>query len=199
MSGLFQRKSLCLTASYSAIMRRRPSTVGALLVSDFELFFRGATTSFIIFFRYMLYKKMLLVEDDPLGVELILAAFEETQLSGEIAVVNDGVEAVAYLDRTGEFETREKGDPKVVLLDLKMPRMDGLQVLEHVRKNERLRKVPIVMLSSSREERDKRRSYELGANAYVVKPVDFDQFKNTLKQIGAFWVVVNETPSVNPN
>lgn len=180
-------------------MRRRPSTVGALLVSDFELFFRGATTSFIIFFRYMLYKKMLLVEDDPLGVELILAAFEETQLSGEIAVVNDGVEAVAYLDRTGEFETREKGDPKVVLLDLKMPRMDGLQVLEHVRKNERLRKVPIVMLSSSREERDKRRSYELGANAYVVKPVDFDQFKNTLKQIGAFWVVVNETPSVNPN
>ncbi len=143
----------------------------------------------------MTYKKILLVEDDPLGVELTLAALEETQLADEVAVVNDGVEAVDYLSRSGAYSSRQEGNPEVVLLDLKMPRMDGLQVLEHVRADALLSRIPIVMLSSSREETDKGRSYELGANAYVVKPVDFDQFKDTVKQIGAFWVDVNEPPS----
>ena len=142
----------------------------------------------------MICKKILLVEDDPLGVELTLAALEETHLAEEVAVVNDGVEAVEYLSRQGVYAGRQEGNPQVILLDLKMPRMDGLQVLEHVRGDDQLGCIPVVMLSCSREETDRRRSYQLGANAYVVKPVDFDQFKNTVQQIGAFWVGVNEPP-----
>lgn len=145
-------------------------------------------------FLKMMYKKILLVEDDPLGVELTMAAFEETELAVQVAVVNDGVEAIEYLSRKGGFSARQKGNPEVVLLDLKMPRMDGLEVLEHVRNDSELNSIPIVMLSSSKEEKDRHRSYELGANAYVVKPVDFDKFKETVKQIGAFWVDVNEPP-----
>ncbi|HSH15821.1 MAG TPA: response regulator [Verrucomicrobiae bacterium] len=139
-------------------------------------------------------KKILLVEDDPLGVELALAAFEESALAGRVEVVNDGVEALEYLNRAGNFSGRTEGNPTVMLLDLKMPRMDGLQVLERVRAAAHLRTIPIVMLSSSREESDKRRSYELGANAYVVKPVDFDEFKSTVRRIGRFWAEINEPP-----
>lgn len=142
----------------------------------------------------MTYKKILLVEDDPLGVELTLAALEENNLADNVAIVKDGVEAVDYLNRQGSFSERTEGNPEVMLLDLKMPRMDGLQVLEHVRSNSKLDHIPVVMLSSSREEQDKFRSYKLGANAYVVKPVDFDKFKDTVKQIGAFWLQVNEPP-----
>lgn len=139
-------------------------------------------------------KKILLVEDDPLGVELALAAFEESALAGRVDVVHDGVEALDYLNRAGSFSGRPGGNPTVMLLDLKMPRMDGLQVLERVRAAGHLRTIPIVMLSSSREESDKRRSYELGANAYVVKPVDFDEFKSTVRRIGRFWAEINEPP-----
>lgn len=142
----------------------------------------------------MTYKTILLVEDDPLGVELALAALEESKLAGQVDVVSDGVEAMEYLGRKGRFEGREEGEPMVILLDLKMPRMDGLQVLERVRSDDRLRSLPIVMLSSSREDGDKRRSYELGANAYVVKPVDFDEFKATVRRIGRFWAEINEPP-----
>jgi CheY-like chemotaxis protein len=139
-------------------------------------------------------KKILLVEDDPLGVELALAAFEESALAGQVDVVNDGVEALDYLNRAGNFSGRTEGNPTVMLLDLKMPRMDGLQVLERVRAAAHLRTIPIVMLSSSGEESDKRRCYELGANAYVVKPVDFDEFKSTVRRIGRFWAEINEPP-----
>lgn len=139
-------------------------------------------------------KKILLVEDDPLGVELALAALEESALAGRVDVVHDGVEALEYLNRAGSFSRRAEGNPTVMLLDLKMPRMDGLQVLEQVRAAEHLRTIPVVMLSSSREESDKRRSYELGANAYVVKPVDFDEFKSTVQRIGRFWAEINEPP-----
>lgn len=143
-------------------------------------------------------KKILLVEDDPLGVELALAAFEESSLAGQVEVVSDGVEALEYLNRSGNFSRRAEGNPAVVLLDLKMPRMDGLQVLERVRAAGHLRTIPIVMLSSSREESDKRRSYELGANAYVVKPVDFEEFKSTVRRIGRFWAEINEPPPPGP-
>ncbi|HAV62211.1 MAG TPA: two-component system response regulator [Verrucomicrobiales bacterium] len=142
----------------------------------------------------MTLKKILLVEDDPLGVELALAALEESRLADQVAVVKDGVEAMNYLARKGVYASRGDGEPVVVLLDLKMPRMDGLQLLERVRSDERFRTLPVVMLSSSREETDKKRSYELGANAYVVKPVDFDEFKSTVRRIGRFWAEVNEPP-----
>lgn len=137
-----------------------------------------------------------MIDDDPLGVELALAALEESGLADHVAVVNDGVEALEYLEGTGLHSDRPEGLPSVMLLDLKMPRMDGLQVLERVRASRRLRTIPIVMLSSSREESDKRRSYELGANAYVAKPVDFEEFKATVRRIGHFWAEVNEPPPV---
>jgi two-component system response regulator len=127
-------------------------------------------------------RRILLVEDDPLGVELALAALAECSLADAVDVVNDGVEALAYLDRQGAFSDRQDVDPRVVFLDLKMPRMDGLEVLARMRSSERLRVLPVVILSSSREDSDKQRSYDLGANAYVVKPLDFEQFKSTVKR-----------------
>jgi len=137
-------------------------------------------------------KRILLVDDDPLGVELALAALEESPLAGQVAVAGDGVAALEYLDNPSGHATGPL--PIVMLLDLKMPRMDGFQVLARVRSSERLRLIPIVVLSSSREESDRRRSYELGANAYVAKPVDFDEFKATVRRIGHFWGEVNEPP-----
>jgi len=138
-------------------------------------------------------KRILLVDDDPLGVELALAALEEAGLADQVAVAQDGVGAMEYLDRV----VAQSGGmtlPVVMLLDLKMPRMDGFQVLERVRESAALRMMPVVMLSSSREETDKHRSYDLGANAYVAKPVDFDEFKATVRRIGQFWTEVNQPP-----
>lgn len=138
-------------------------------------------------------KRILLVDDDPLGVELALAALEEAGLADQVAVAQDGVDAMAYLHDV----TAQSGCgplPMVMLLDLKMPRMDGFQVLERVRGSEPLRMLPVVMLSSSREESDKHRSYDLGANAYVAKPVDFEEFKATVRRIGQFWTEVNQPP-----
>ncbi len=139
-------------------------------------------------------KKILLAEDDPRDVELTLMALEESKLANEVDVVRDGQEALDYLFRRGAFETRTGNNPALILLDLKMPRVDGLEVLRAVREDATVRMTPVVMLTSSREERDIVESYKLGVNAYVVKPVDFNQFLEAIKQIGAFWAVVNQPP-----
>lgn len=140
------------------------------------------------------FKKILLAEDDPRDVELTLMALEESKLANEVDVVRDGQEALDYLFRRGAFETRTSNNPALILLDLKMPKVDGLEVLRTVRADETVKMTPIVMLTSSREERDIVESYKLGVNAYVVKPVDFQQFLEAIKRIGAFWAVVNQPP-----
>lgn len=139
-------------------------------------------------------KRILLVEDNPYDVELALAALEEQRLNSQVAVTHDGVDALDYLHGRGRFEGDGSALPAVVLLDLKMPRMDGLEVLGHLKSDPELCRVPVVMLTSSREERDLARSYELGANAYIVKPVDFTEYVRTVKDLGRFWAVLNEPP-----
>lgn len=140
------------------------------------------------------FKRILLVEDTPNDVELTLAALEENNLANEVIVVRDGAEALDYLHKRGIFKLRAQGHPAVVLLDLKLPKVDGLEVLEQVKSDPTLRSIPVVMLTSSREEQDLVRSYNLGVNAYVVKPVDFQEFVNALKELGLFWAVINEPP-----
>ncbi len=139
-------------------------------------------------------ERILLAEDDPKDVELTLFALEESKFANEVVVVRDGAEALAYLHREGEYRLRPEGNPAVILLDLKMPKVDGLQVLREIRGNPALKMIPVVILTSSREERDLVESYNLGANAYVVKPVDFNEFVSAVKQIGLFWAVINEPP-----
>ncbi len=139
-------------------------------------------------------KRILLVEDDPHDVELTLAALEEFNLANEVTVVYDGKNALDYLKRNGQYKLRLAGNPAVVLLDIKLPKLSGLDVLKEVKKDEQLSNIPIVMLTSSREEPDLEKAYKLGANAYVVKPVDFSEFMNAIKQIGLFWAVLNESP-----
>ena len=142
-------------------------------------------------------KRILYAEDSAADVELTMAALEEHHLANEVVTVNDGVEALDYLYRRGAFASREAGNPAVVLLDLKMPRMDGLEVLRQVKGDPDLRTIPVVIMTSSREERDLVESYRLGVNAYVVKPVDFEQFVAAVKEVGMFWAVVNEPPPEN--
>jgi CheY-like chemotaxis protein len=139
-------------------------------------------------------RRILLAEDSAADVELTLEALSQHHLANEVVVVRDGTEALDYLFRRGEYAGRPEGNPAVVLLDLKMPKLDGLQVLKQVKADETLRAVPIVMLTSSREEQDLVESYRLGVNAYVVKPVDFGRFVDAVKQVGMFWAVVNEPP-----
>jgi len=139
-------------------------------------------------------QQMLLVEDNQNDVELMLAVLEEANLATEVVVARDGAEALDYLFRRGKFATRGEGTPCVVLLDIKMPKVSGLEVLKQIRADTQLRWLPVVMLTSSRAERDIIESYELGANAYVVKPVDFAKYVETIKEIGKFWAVRNETP-----
>jgi CheY-like chemotaxis protein len=139
-------------------------------------------------------KGILLVEDNAKDVELTLAALGEHHLANEVIVTSDGAEALDYLYCRGKFADRPKKNPAVVLLDLKMPKVDGLEVLRIVKSDPQLKSVPIVVLTSSREEVDLVRSYELGVNAYVVKPVDFAAFVEAVKEIGAFWAIVNEPP-----
>jgi CheY-like chemotaxis protein len=139
-------------------------------------------------------RKILLAEDNPHDVELTLSALGEHNLANEVVVVNDGAAALDYLYRRGRFDSRPGGDPAVVLLDLKMPKVDGLQVLRTVKQDEKLRRIPIVMLTSSREEQDLVRSYESGANSYVLKPVDFQNFVEAVKQLGVYWSVHNQPP-----
>jgi CheY-like chemotaxis protein len=136
----------------------------------------------------------LLVEDDPRDVELTLTALEEYNLANEVVVAGDGEEALDYLCYRGKFSLRGGENPAVMLLDLKLPKIDGLEVLQQVRSDERLKMIPVVVLTSSHEEKDMMRSYQLGVNAYVVKPVDFHAFVNAVKELGVFWAVINEPP-----
>jgi CheY-like chemotaxis protein len=139
-------------------------------------------------------KPILLVEDNPHDLELTLIALSKSQLANEVVVVRDGAEALAYLHRRGEFAERAVGNPAVILLDLKLPKVDGLEVLKEIRETEALKSIPVVMLTSSKEEQDVIRSYELGVNAYVVKPVDFNEFVRAIADLGIFWAVLNEPP-----
>ena len=139
-------------------------------------------------------KNILLVEDDPRDVELTLAALEEHHLANKVVVVHDGEEALDYLYRRGKFKTRAGGNPIVVLLDLKMPKVSGLEVLKIIKADEHLKIIPVVVLSSSRETPDLVECYEHGVNAYVVKPVDFAEFMKAVKQLGIFWAAINEPP-----
>jgi CheY-like chemotaxis protein len=138
--------------------------------------------------------RILVVEDDPNDVELTLIALGEYNLANEVVVTRDGQQALDYLHCRGEFHTRPNENPAVMLLDLKLPRVDGLEVLQQIKADERLRMIPVVVLTSSHEEKDKMRSYKLGVNAYVVKPVDFHEFVNAVKELGIFWGVINEPP-----
>jgi CheY-like chemotaxis protein len=139
-------------------------------------------------------RPILLVEDNPRDLELTLAALAKCQLANEIVVARDGAEALDFLYRRGEHAQRTPGDPAVVLLDLKLPKVDGLQVLEKIKTDSEQRQIPVVMLTSSREERDLLRSYELGVNAFVVKPVDFNAFFEAIQDLGMFWAILNEPP-----
>jgi len=138
--------------------------------------------------------RILIVEDDPKDVELTLTALEEYNLANEVIVTRDGEEALDYLYCRGNFATRTNDNPAVLLLDLKLPKVDGLEVLQQIKSDEKLKMIPVVVLTSSREERDMVASYKLGVNAYVVKPVDFHEFVNAIKELGIFWAVINEPP-----
>ena len=138
--------------------------------------------------------RILMVEDDPRDVELTLTALEEYNLANEVVVTRDGEEALDYLYQRGQFKMRAGDNPAVILLDLKLPKVDGLEVLKQIKSDEKLRLIPVVVLTSSKEEKDMVASYKLGVNAYVVKPVDFHEFVNAIKELGAFWAVINEPP-----
>lgn len=139
-------------------------------------------------------KPILLVEDNPKDLELTLVALSKSKLANEVVIARDGAEALDFLFRRGDHAARREGNPAVVLLDLKLPKVDGLQVLETVKADSDLRSIPVVMLTSSREEQDLLKSYDLGVNAYVVKPVDFREFLEAIRELGVFWAVLNEPP-----
>jgi CheY-like chemotaxis protein len=139
-------------------------------------------------------RTILLVEDSMADAEMAMDALQEAHLANPVIHVEDGVECLDYLHARGAWAEREPGDPAVVLLDIKMPRMNGLDVLTHMRADEKLRRIPVVILSSSREESDLARSWDLGANAYVIKPVDVDQFFEAVRTLGQFWAVLNQAP-----
>ena len=138
--------------------------------------------------------RILLVEDSPRDAELILDALGTNQLANEVVHVRDGADALDYLYRRGEFATRSDGQPALILLDLKLPKVDGMEVLRQIKEDATLKMIPVVMMTSSREEQDLLQSYQLGVNAYVVKPMKFHDFVEAVKQVGAFWGVVNEVP-----
>lgn len=139
-------------------------------------------------------KKILFIDDSEHDVELTLAALEEYNLANEILVLHDGEEALNFLFRREEFANIDAPNPVLILLDIQMPKVNGIEVLRAIKSSERLRTIPVVMLTSSREEQDLIESYQLGVNAYVVKPVDFSKFVTVVKQIGQFWAVINEPP-----
>ena len=139
-------------------------------------------------------RTILLVEDSMADAEMSLDALREANLANPVVHLQDGVECMEWLQCRGAWAAREPGNPAVVLLDIKMPRMDGLEVLKRMRADEHLRRIPVVILSSSREESDLARSWDLGVNAYVIKPVDVDQFFNAVRTLGQFWAVLNQAP-----
>jgi CheY-like chemotaxis protein len=138
--------------------------------------------------------RILMVEDDAKDVELTLTALEDYNLANEVIVARDGEEALDYLYCRGQFQQRTGDNPAVLLLDLKLPKVDGLEVLKQIKSDEKLKMIPVVVLTSSKEEKDMIASYQLGVNAYVVKPVDFHEFVNAIKELGVFWAVINEPP-----
>jgi CheY-like chemotaxis protein len=139
-------------------------------------------------------KTILLVEDDPNDIELTLASLEENNLANEVFVARDGVEAMDYLSRRGQFHDLPNGNPAVILLDLKLPKLGGFEVLKTIRSDEKLKMIPVVILTSSKEDKDLVEGYKLGVNAYIVKPVDFQQFTQAVKELGIFWAILNEPP-----
>jgi CheY-like chemotaxis protein len=144
-------------------------------------------------------KNILLVEDDPRDVELTLAALDEHNLANKVTVARDGEEALEYLYCRGKFESRTTGNPIFVLLDLKMPKVTGLEVLRQIKSDPHLRATPVIVLSSSREQPDLNECYKLGVNSYVVKPVDFTEFMGAVKELGLFWAAINEPPPNSMN
>lgn len=144
-------------------------------------------------------RRILLIDDNPNDIELTLMALAEHHLTNEVVVTRDGEEALNYLHRRAPFDLREEGNPAVMLLDLKMPKVDGLSVLREVRADPDLKLIPIVLLTSSKEERDILEGYNLGVNAYVVKPVDFHEFVDAIKELGLFWTVLNVPPPKAPD
>jgi CheY-like chemotaxis protein len=139
-------------------------------------------------------RHILLAEDNAEDVELTLEALASNNLANAVTVVRDGAEALEYLNYEGRYRLRERGEPAVVLLDIKMPKVDGLEVLRRIKADPKLRRIPVVILTSSREERDLVEGYELGVNAYVVKPVEFGEFVGAVKSLGVFWALINEPP-----
>lgn len=139
-------------------------------------------------------KPILLVEDNPKDLELTLLALEKSNLANEVITVRDGKEALDYLLREGQYASRPEGNPAVVLLDLKLPKVDGIQVLQRLKADPDVQSVPVVILSTSREEKDLLRSYQLGVNAYVLKPVGFKEFIDAIQELGVFWALLNEPP-----
>ena len=137
-------------------------------------------------------RSILLAEDSPKDVELILEALSQSNLANNVSVVKDGVEAMEFLRCEGKYKLRSPGNPAVLFLDIKMPRKDGMEVLREIRSDESLKTLPVVILTSSHEEQDLIRSYDLGVNAFVVKPVNFKDFIEAVKQVGIFWAVINE-------
>ena len=138
--------------------------------------------------------RILLVEDDHRDVELSMTALEEYKLANEVVIARDGQQALDYLYCRGDFASRIKENPAVILLDLKLPKVNGLEILQQIRSDERMKMIPVVVLTSSQEEKDMVRSYALGVNAYVVKPVDFHEFINAVRELGVFWAIINEPP-----
>jgi CheY-like chemotaxis protein len=139
-------------------------------------------------------KSILLVEDDPRDIELTLRSLEASNLANEVLVTRDGAEALDYLYRRGQFADYPNGNPAVILLDLKLPKVDGFEVLRTIRSDDKLKLIPVTIFTSSREDKDLIESYKLGVNAYIVKPVDFHQFTDAIKELGIFWAVLNEPP-----
>ncbi len=142
-------------------------------------------------------QRILLAEDNENDIELTLSALGEKNLANRVDVVRDGVEALDYLYCRDKYSHRTTGNPVVLLLDVKMPKLDGLEVLQEIKSNKRLKNIPVVMLTSSSQEQDLVESYNLGANAYVIKPLDFDEFVSAVKELGMFWAVINEPPPTN--
>ena len=140
-------------------------------------------------------KRILIVDDSPKDIELTISALGEKNLANEVAIAEDGEEALDYLYKRGKFVYYDHGNPAVILLDIKMPKMNGIEVLKHIRSNPEFKSIPVIMVTSSGEERDLVESYKLGANAYVIKPVDIAQFIDAIKVLGQFWVVINQLPS----
>ena len=140
-------------------------------------------------------RTILYVEDSELDIELTKEALKENNIVNPVVVAHDGVDAIEYLRCEGQYQGRKPGNPGMILLDLKMPRMDGMECLAIVKNDVRFKRIPVIMLTSSREEKDLIKGYDLGVNAYVVKPIDFSSLIDIVKQIGAFWAIINELPS----